>query len=155
MSQAPVAQGPEPPSLDIQNDGFARSDFQDVVDGIESQSSTGTSFRNSKAWELIFSQPRKIRDRPFIDTVTEPKLKLGLLTAFLQYTNASGPSWEVEEVQKFCNSTPEVPKALIWIDDRVSSEKSRKKAPKWVVPADLDEVSRQRVSPQTSKTVAS
>ncbi|KAF3038772.1 hypothetical protein E8E12_000549 [Didymella heteroderae] len=76
-----------------------------------------------------------------METVAKPKLKLGLLPVFLQTTDASGPSWEIEQVQRFCKTTPEVPKARIWIDDRVSVPEM-KCVPKWTTSIDLDKFSR-------------
>ena len=103
--------------------------------------------RSSKTWDPIFLKRRKVEDRPFVDTVSKVTPKLGLLTAFLQSTNASGTSWEVQQVQRFCKKTPGVPNTYIWVDDRVNTAKTKNKALKWVTPSDLDKVSRLKVRP--------
>lgn len=113
---------------------------------LEVQAPSNLDLRTSKNWSGIFLVKRAVQDRPFIETVAKPKLKLGLLPAFLQTTDASGPSWEIEQVLRFCKKTAEVPKARIWIDDRVSTAE-KKSVPIWTTSAELATFSRQQVSP--------
>ncbi len=90
----------------------------------------------SKKWLEIFTQNRVAHDRLFVDTVRQKGPGVDLLAAFLQDTDASGPSWQVEQARRFCTESPEVPEAKIWLDDRKSSDSVKKQVPSWMTSVD-------------------
>lgn len=100
------------------------------------KTTTGLGSRKSKTWPQVFFENRPVNDRPFVDTVRQKGPGVDLLSAFLQDTDASGPSWEVEQARCFYLKTLGVPEAKIWVDDRSSSDVNQKQSPNWTTSAD-------------------
>ncbi|KAJ8113690.1 hypothetical protein OPT61_g4232 [Boeremia exigua] len=96
----------------------------------QGSATSGSILGNSKRWLPCFFHHRITRDRLFVDTVQTQNRDL--LTAFLQDNDYSGPSWQVEQAQRFCTESPEVPDAKIRTDNRISSLHSDPTESRWM-----------------------
>ncbi|XPS79207.1 hypothetical protein M3J07_011210 [Ascochyta lentis] len=92
---------------------------------------------SSKIWYPIFFKKRRVEDRPYAETVKESRVTLGLLLAFLQNTDASGSSWEVGQVLKFCNETTTILSSKVWVSYRSISSDLSRSGSDWISPSEL------------------
>jgi hypothetical protein len=84
-----------------------------------------------KTWNPRFFRTERIGDRSFIGSLDELDVKRDLLLSFLEPAEASGTSWEVEQVQRFFEETRPDPDASIWVRDIDKDE------PKWLTSTEL------------------
>lgn len=102
-------------------------------------------------WSPVFSKRnRKERDRPFLTCLQERKVKRKLLYSFLQDTELSVPSWEVEEVRKFFEGSPDGGSSQpqserAWIDYRRKSAEDQRVRPEWRNPTEVSTFLKKRV----------
>ncbi|OAL49227.1 hypothetical protein IQ07DRAFT_588560 [Pyrenochaeta sp. DS3sAY3a] len=103
-----------------------------------------------RKWSPVFSmRNRKEHDRPFHACLQESKVKRKLLYSFLQDTEFSVPSWEVEEVRKFFegspsgdSSQPQLERA--WIDYRRKLAEESRVHPEWRNPTEVSTFLKER-----------
>ena len=111
---------------------------------------TGQSGRVAKRWNPGFAkrhEKNSSTDPLFIDVLENIQVERQLQDAFLQDTEISGSSWEVEQVQKFFREAKSALVVKIWMDYRVKSTKSSKSESRWLVSDDLARVLAQQASP--------
>ena len=94
-----------------------------------------------KRWNAeFFSQHRKNRtscETLFVEGLEQNDVCRTLQDAFLQDSEISGPSWEVEQVQKFFREAGAIPDAKIWIDLRVRGIETGEFQSRWLESSDL------------------
>lgn len=106
-------------------------------------------------WSTVFSiRDRKKHDRPFLECLLERKVKRKPLDSFLQDTENSVPSREVEEVKKFFRDNPDdIPEgdmsqphlARAWVDYRRKLTEDRRVHPGWRDPIEVSRFLEERV----------
>lgn len=144
MSEEPESVDAEVSDPNILEVEFERPVIQDDPSpGL--QRTLSADMRSSKTWNNIFFTRHNVQDRPFTETISRSRRRLGLLRAFLQTTDASGPSWDVELVQRYCRKQPEISDARIWIDDRIHAAEDVKKGSKWVTSEDFGKAWQEKV----------
>lgn len=101
----------------------------------------------SKRWNADFSRKihRNRRDPLFIDFLERTGVERGIQDAFLQDSEISGASWEVEQVQDFFREAGAIPDAKIWIDIRVKNKAGGRCRSMWLASDQLAEIMAQQV----------
>lgn len=109
----------------------------------------------AKRWNPeFFKKPKRTRsnDPLFIEVLEDIRVERHLQDAFLQNTEASGSSWEVEQVQKFFREARNDPAARLWRDYRVKGIKFTKSQSRWHLSEALPSIMTQEVSfPRTPR----
>jgi hypothetical protein len=110
---------------------------------------TGRPGRVAKRWNAGFAkrhEKNSSNDPLFVDVLENIQVERELQDAFLQDTEISGSSWEVEQVQKFFREARSALVARIWMDYRVKNTKSSTSESRWLLSDDLARVMAQQAS---------
>lgn len=107
--------------------------------------------RSPKRWNSEFFKNRhklgKIHDRPFIEFLKDLQVQRSTLDAFLQNSEISGNSWEVEQVRKFFRVSQSFPEARVWVEDRSkTNEYGNATSSKWLNSKELEQALSSKVS---------
>jgi hypothetical protein len=110
----------------------------------------GQSHIPRKRWNAEFFEKhqknRTNRETLFIEGLELNDIQRGLHDAFMQDSEVSGASWEVEKVQKFFREAGTIPNAKVWIDLRVREGfEGNEVRSRWLVSSDLVETMEQQV----------
>ncbi|KAF1360251.1 hypothetical protein EJ07DRAFT_177570 [Lizonia empirigonia] len=105
---------------------------------------TAGSGQPAKSWNPDFLKNRrkngKLDDRPFVGSLNHVNVQRKLLDIFLQTSEISGPSWDVERVRKFFRTAKRVEDAKLWVDYRVKDPSTANCQPRWLLSSELPEV---------------
>jgi hypothetical protein len=105
---------------------------------------------SAKRWNPEFFKDRrkdgKISDRPFVEALEHIRVQRSNLDVFLQNSELSGSSWEVEQVRKFFREAKSFPEAKLWLDHRSKTTTPSQSQPRWLTSKELQDVLVQQVS---------
>jgi hypothetical protein len=100
-----------------------------------------------KAWNQKFNdRNRKKEDRPFLKCLRGVKMKRELLDAFLQDTDSSILSREVQRVKRIFDNILRGSNTLAWVESRAKTSNSNHMSPENLTPNKLASFIKNRVS---------
>lgn len=85
------------------------------------------------------------RETLFTDSLEQNDVQRDLQEAFLQDTEISGSSWEVEQVRKFFRAAGSIPDAKVWMDFRVKGVDTSQHQSRWLRSNYLGDIMNQQV----------